>query len=110
MYGVKVAQIGAQLTQSTLSISKVKLNLARFAVKIDHAAVTAVFLVRLGVLIWAGGMMSAPKAVALITMGQVELESAAATKEDPAYSNIFWTVLGTFVGEGVAKRDSAEKA
>jgi len=55
-------------------------------------------------------MMSAPKTVALVTMGAVELESAAATKEDPAYSNIFWTVLGTFVGEGVAKRDSAEKA
>ena len=85
-------------------------NPAESAVKANHAAITAVFLVRLGVLIWSGAMMSAPKTVALVTMGAVELESAAATKEDPAYSNIFWTVLGTFVGEGVAKRDSAEKA
>ena len=76
--------------------------------KVDYAAVTAVFLVRLGVLIWSGAMMSAPKTVALLTLGQVELESSAATKEDPAYSNIFWTVLGTFVGEGMTKRDSAE--
>ena len=87
-----------------------KLSPARSVMKANHAAITAVFLVRLGVLIWSGAMMSAPKTVALVTMGAVELESVAATKEDPAYSNIFWTVLGTFVGEGVAKRESAEKA
>lgn len=52
--------------------------------------------------------MSAPRTVALLTLGSVELESVAVTKEDPAYSNIFWTVLGSFVGEGVAKRESAE--
>ena len=77
--------------------------------KIDHAAVTAVFLVRLGVLVWSGAMMSAPKTVALVTMGAVELESAAATKEDPAYSNIFWTVLGTFVGEGVSRGEAERR-
>ena len=76
--------------------------------KASHAAVTAVFLVRLGVLMWSGAMMSAPRTVALLTLGSVELESVAVTKEDPAYSNIFWTVLGSFVGEGVAKRESAE--
>ena len=81
-------------------------NPAASAVKVDHAAITAVFLVRLGVLVWSGAMMSAPKTVALVTMGAVELESVAATKEDPAYSNIFWTVLGTFVGEGVAKKSA----
>lgn len=77
--------------------------------KTSNAALGAVFLVRLGVLVWAGAMMSAPKTVALVTLGAVELESRAATEKDPAYSNIFWTVLGTFVGEGVAKRDSAER-
>ena len=92
------------------SSAPVKSSPAESAVKANQAAITAVFLVRLGVLIWSGAMMSAPKTVALVTMGAVELESVAATKEDPAYSNIFWTVLGTFVGEGVAKRESAEKA
>ena len=77
--------------------------------KANLAAISAVFLVRLGVLIWSGAMMSAPKAVALITLGAVELESVAATKEDPAYSNIFWTVLGTFVGEGVSRGDAERR-
>ena len=63
-----------------------KLSPARSVMKANHAAITAVFLVRLGVLVWSGAMMSAPKTVALVTMGAVELESVAATKEDPAYS------------------------